>query len=997
MTDWQDWEVPLAGSIDTHTDRKQVSPGNFLEIKNAEFGDSGAVTTRNGRASLGFNILTSTDELGVAHGVADYRGSKLAFDKRRAYVRSDSANAWVAVGSNGIMDSRSTIINNSVKTISRPSAAYNGGKILYAYLSDDPLSSLRHIRITLLDAADGAFVVDDRFIANSPPVSPNITLHTRVIAVGSSFVFAARESTNQIVIRRIDPNAAGAPTTIITSTLDSNLVPNAFDLVAISSTEFMFSYRNNANQIATGRFNLTAQIGAYVTVAAGATGSLGISWDAVQSRLLVAFTPAGANVSGIIYNLNLTVNVPVTVLSSGGVSSIFQVCAVWDGLSGKHTIFFDNLSSSALPIPTFDLIPTSYFIDANYSGGVFTSPGSVPIARCLSLGSKGYLSEGNVYVSLESFGPYIANAAIFPGPASIGGAFLVRMDHVSSGGGVVLSASSIITRILSGFRATNPAEGTIGDVAVYADGSGKSAIPTARVSRTDINIVSLYSTLYTTKSVKNAVSQMIGSNLYTCSSMLYQFDGHEYAEHGFHLQPIIAARGLAAGGTLPNGLYQMAVVYEYVDKNGNITRSAPTFMSVNVPGAAASSIEVQCRTVPTQKAIYSTVVYLSLVGASTLYRHSTRETVQSQSLTNLTITITAPSSTSSAVLYTTGGVTADSPLPSPDMICTHKNRLYAIVNGRDLWFSKPDIVGEGLGMSIVQSFPLSTAGGTPISLGSMDDNLIIFAELSAYALGGDGPNILGVGAFIGPQQILTDSGCDPRSPASVIKYRDGLLFRGPRNITRLGRDFSATEFRELEDLSGTPITDATLLADKNQIRLSRPPNSALIYDYTAGRWSEYLYATVGSAVSNGVYFDIIERVAGVSSIVSVETTDYRDNLVASGGSVLPITTTLATGWINLAGIQGYQRIRRFGYEVQSPTSIQVDVAYDYDDTVAETFVEATPIAEGAHSFRHRISRQRCRAIKFVFTMIRLSTISPAILSSLKLELGIIKGIYRRNG
>jgi len=109
---------------------------------------------------------------------------------------------------------------------------------------------------------------------------------------------------------------------------------------------------------------------------------------------------------------------------------------------------------------------------------------------------------------------------------------------------------------------------------------------------------------------------------------------------------------------------------------------------------------------------------------------------------------------------------------------------------------------------------------------------------------------------------------------------------------------------------------------------------------------------------------------------------------------------LKTGWINLAGIQSYQRIYSFhilGESIDKHT-LTVNVYYDYDTSSAtNTYTFSTSSATDAKlQFRGHLSKQKCQAIQFeiVDADNSCSTDVGFTISEIALEVGIKQDQYK---
>lgn len=109
----------------------------------------------------------------------------------------------------------------------------------------------------------------------------------------------------------------------------------------------------------------------------------------------------------------------------------------------------------------------------------------------------------------------------------------------------------------------------------------------------------------------------------------------------------------------------------------------------------------------------------------------------------------------------------------------------------------------------------------------------------------------------------------------------------------------------------------------------------------------------------------------------------------------------ATAWLKMAGIQGYQRVRRIGFlgEYKSAHEMQVRVGYDYSDSYTDTYTfdAETVIASSAnvYEFRAHLARQKCASLRFEFQDIPGTPAGESYnMSDLSLEIGLKKGVNK---
>lgn len=283
------------------------------------------------------------------------------------------------------------------------------------------------------------------------------------------------------------------------------------------------------------------------------------------------------------------------------------------------------------------------------------------------------------------------------------------------------------------------------------------------------------------------------------------------------------------------------------------------------------------------------------------------------------------------ILYTTGGVVENIAAPACAAMTLYKSRL-VVLDSEDrnsLWFSKQVIQGVPAEMSdlftLYVSPTVSAQGSTgPVTtLAALDDKLILFKSNAAYYIVGSGPDNTGANNdFSEPVFITSTVGCTNQQ--SLVFIPSGLMFQSDKGIWLLGRDLStkyigaAVEHFTNEGL----VQSAVNVPGTNQVRFTLDSGVTLMYDYYYNQWGTFTNVpAISSTLYNGLhtYLDSLGR-------VFQETPDrYTDRSQ-------PVLMSFTTSWINLAGVQGFERAYEFyvlGNYI-SPHKLFLKVAYDYN-------------------------------------------------------------------
>ena len=233
-------------------------------------------------------------------------------------------------------------------------------------------------------------------------------------------------------------------------------------------------------------------------------------------------------------------------------------------------------------------------------------------------------------------------------------------------------------------------------------------------------------------------------------------------------------------------------------------------------------------------------------------------------------------------------------------------------------------------MSDVFTFYVAPSTGAQGSTGTMkcifpmDDKQIIFKKNAAYYFNGSGPDNTGAGSTYSQPIFITSAvGCSNQK--SIVLIPQGLMFQSDKGIWLLGRDLSTTYIgAPVEAFNNEAVNSAVVVPGTTQVRFTLSNGMMLMYDYFYNQWGIFEGA---SAISSTIYQNkhtIINAMGTVSQEVESGQLQYLDN-----GN--PVLLSFVTSWINLAGLQGYERIYEFSLLAAyiSPHQLQLQIAYDF--------------------------------------------------------------------
>jgi hypothetical protein len=336
-----------------------------------------------------------------------------------------------------------------------------------------------------------------------------------------------------------------------------------------------------------------------------------------------------------------------------------------------------------------------------------------------------------------------------------------------------------------------------------------------------------------------------------------------------------------------------------------------------------------------------------------------------------------------SLIYTTGGVIEDIGAPSFNALTLFDDRLWGI-NAEDpnsLWFSKQVIETTPVEMSdlltiyVAPSIASQGSTGNMRCVAPMDDKLIIFKEDALYYINGTGPNNLGLdGQYSEPLFITSVVGSSNQQ--SIVFMPGGLMFQSDKGIWLLGRGMEVSYIgAPVEAFTKNAIVQsAVAVPGTTQVRFTLDSGITLMYDYFYQQWGTFAGVP---AISSTLYQNLHTFLNDLGDVFQETPGIYLD------GSN-PVKMQFTTSWINLAGLQGYQRSYFFYMLGQfvTPHYLQCGIAYDYNPAIVQSTIITpdnyslpyggdSPYGQGnpyggpgdVEQWRIFLANQRCQAIQ----------------------------------
>lgn len=442
--------------------------------------------------------------------------------------------------------------------------------------------------------------------------------------------------------------------------------------------------------------------------------------------------------------------------------------------------------------------------------------------------------------------------------------------------------------------------------------------------------------------------------LYLAAGAMQIFDGKRLCEALFFEKPeILSATPSTSTGALPSSTTLLvAVVFEYVDRRGNIWQSQPSLVETVTMGASDNTITVVV--VPplgptADDAIVTIAVFRSIEGINQLRRAETTTTFTFS--TPITIVLEDADSVVRAggVIYTQGGRgVLSGTLPHEtaepaDFIWKFGARLLC-ARADKAFVSKEVFPGEPVTFSGDVGFSIPSIPERIVGVAALDQRGFLFTSERIYWFSGDGPNDNGEGRYSEPVALPGSTGLtDWRS---LVETPLGIMFQGSNGqLWVLPRDGAAPVWigEPVRDtLVAFPVvTSATLVVEEQLVSFTcnnagETDSRIVHYDLRAKTWivDEFASATPIRAATS--YQGRLAYISG--GVVYVERTSLTPNTF--------IEHALTTGTVNAFGA-GWGKYVAAGLVGEYRGDCNVRARVSYDDGVSYTAMAEFPLLASA--------------------------------------------------
>lgn len=925
----QSVSINFSQGLSTKEDPFQIPIGRFEELENSVFDTLGRLTKRNGFPQLSTLPNNTNTYLTTYGGNLTALGTNL-------YAYSQGAQSWVNKGVfTPVQVSAQSLVRNSVNQIQVDAAVSPNGLVCSAYtenLTVGTTSTRAACKFAVSDYSTGQNIIQPTEILST---FGTVSFYPKVFSLSPYFVVVFPSYSGSVyhlqylAINTNTLNVIGSATDVSTNYLPTQ--DGSFDGVVANSNLYL-SWNGASNtglQSTYLQSNLTQ--GNTVTISSSAASLVSVCADISQPTANIYSTAYFTGSSaGFISATNQSL---VTLFSSRRfVSSSFStvINLASSALNNKLTSYFEL--QNAYTFGSGSGVYSTNFIDkiACTQTGSLSSIGTV--ARSVGLGSKAFLVGSASYFLSSYQSQYQSSYFLMNSTGMISG-------KVSYGNGVGFLTKGLpsVTAYSDQYNISYLTKSTI--QAANKDTNVAAGTQIAGIyAQSGANLAS-----FKFSSSKLSTAETAG-NLNLGGGYLWMYDGNTPVEQNFFVYPEpLGLSGVgSASGQMAAQTYYYQATYEWSDNQGNLFRSAPSVPLSIVVGSGTSAVNVHFPTLRLTNKILSPpklVLYRWSTAQQTYYQTTSVAVPVLNDMTVDTIDILDTNADATIlgnnIIYTNGGALENANGPASDALTLFDNRLWQIdaENPNSLWYSKEVVQATPVEMSQGLTFYVPPTTSTKISTGPMrciapmDDKLIIFKKNALYFINGIGPDSTGANnQYSQPTFITATVGSENQN--SIVFIPSGLMFQSDKGIWLLGRDLSTQYIgKDVEVFNGDTVLSATPIPGTNQVRFTLSSGTTLIYDYFVNQWGTF---TGIPGISSTVYQNMHTYIDSYGRVFQESDGTYLDG-------TSPVLMSFKTGWLNLAGLQGYKRLYKMFLlgQYKSPHILTIGLAYDYDDSILQ--------------------------------------------------------------
>lgn len=980
----QNIPIVFGKGIETKYDEKVVQADKMLELENAIFTKKMTFSTRHGSDLLPKNILNSSDHIQNSKKLMTFQDELLLATDSTLYSYNSSTESWASRGSISAVAVNSKSIVRNTYSQSVPDGNTLKGVTVYAWEENST------IKATVIDENTGLPLLAETELSSSG-VKPKVF-------VNSTYIFVYYIEGSNWQMRRLNP--ANPSLFDAAVTVAANIVNN-FDLYP-HGNNLVFIYNNTSNKCSVGYIQNNGTIGtalqgfpAMVTTVHGGQDCVGIisKFDGTQTdRIYALFANSSHDAYVAVYDLGL--NLITETLIENLTTTIHNISAIFLNDTSIRIYYEADIATIISPkIKKRDIDYTGTFLNA-----------AEILQRTLGMWSKPFIGpDGQIYLIATHESTYQSTYFVMRDTNTAEKLQVCSVVAKNEGGGLTNKNSSLVNVFSLKFPNLIKTQLQSASGIVYA---------LEGVQSTQLNF----------EDKKLFMNKELGKNLHIAGGLLYNYDGISAVEHNFHFFPEDVTSSTGTAHTFAAGTRQYCVCYEWTDNQGQIHRSAPSIpISVtnvvnvsNIIGIYCLSVTKKCSAL--NRTNITCVVYRTTVGGTVFYRCSSLTSpiyndVNADAV-GLDDYLSDTDLQGNDVLYTTGGVLENYSPGSARLVEEYRNRLVlaGLEDDHLIRYSQERVINEEINFAEELSFRNDSGKSGIEAIARLDEKLIIFKASEIYYQIGQGPTSTGAqDDYQQPIFITTDVGTT--DPQSVISMPLGLMFKSNKGYYLLSRALDPIYIgQSVEKYNDLKNTGAILCDDCNEVRFTHSDGVTLSYNYNEQQWSVFKNTECKSCVLWQNNWTILKNDDSV----------YVENKASYFDGQTPVTKKLTTAWIQVANLQGAQRIYRvlFIGKLKSQHRLQILLSYDFDDSIKEQFIFDTEQilgssyygegyygqdsyyggADPVYQIEIRPSIQKCQAIRFTLQDLNDQGINGAgfELTGMTIQVGVKQGLFRPN-
>jgi hypothetical protein len=1007
--------VPFIDTQDGSVNPKLRDVQQLSKFENARFKKRGLVAKRQGHSAYAKSIAPS-GTLSSCGGVFSHDGVLYMENGRHLYAYSVNTGSWVYVGQNFQSNLSARALGHSTDRCSGVDCDLDSdnGLICVAYDSvtyDGPPSAASwdvNGQVVIMESDTGLEILNEEFASSTTfdSYAPRVSFIMDEDSFALCYLNGLTSGNIACRIMSSTTPSMGVATNIITDHRSSS----HFSCISAGGGLFAVAYIDSAFDLKVKTFDTSKALQNTYTFA-GTVQGLHAYYDAVVDDIVVLFWDAGT-LKIVRLNIDMTaVYVPQTVMTPGaGLTPCYSNMAVGklNGAVGSYIVLYTIR----------DDVSFETYIDTYVVNAAGAASKNRTLQRNAALVSEPfYNGDYTYYWSHRLDARLVATSDPFEGLGTLNcleynsttaGSVVGRAFVSQHCGGDVVSPPLTYYPISMGARRVVMTDSSMFYAPfLRAERAAVSAPAFVDADEYDVSVVGLTIDM----SGEESPVVDIGDHALIGSGVLRVLDGDGSPVAGLLMNhPYIETESTAAAGTLAAGDYGVAIVYRWTDGRGREYYSSPVFATATAPGAN-SDLLIQNAATNNCRAYFDgmddklrdvdILFYRTINGGSTYHlvmRHTNVQTAWVLAASPDLGQVTDASLVASTPLYTTGGILAATLPPTPHHMASDGETVVLIPgdNRNEIWVSIPMATGEGVRFTddLVYNVP---AGGDAEAVGFMDGRLIVWKRGQIRYMRGSAPNALGQGGYSGSELISKETGC--KTWHSVQQVPMGFVFQSDRGFYLLGRDLALRYIGEkVEDYKDETVVSSCVLRDEHHVRFSMSGGAVLVWDYEYDAWYRWTgLSAVGTTVIDGDWI-VAKSDATIGKESSSEWQDY-------GAS--NVTLKVTTGWLRLAGLLGYQRVRRLLVLGEMPSidsaqdQITIKVYHDYNDetpvNTPATFEDVSGTKNTPFLWRFSLPTQKCSAIMIEIQVSKDAgswDLEPLSLTGVGFEFGVKKGSPR---